>query len=426
MMRRTLKVAQREYIETVKTKTFLISLFIAPLIIAGIVFFTRRMVKDKGGPRRALNVAVTDLTQELSEQIRASFEQYNESSSARKLKLHEVPSDVESFEETAEEQKERLRERQLDVYVVVEEDVISGSGKMVLHMYGTKVSSFDAPFKIESLINQAVRNHRCKLQNVSRELLAELRRRVPTEHVEVGSARDEERVQQQGKRIAEMMVPFFFMYMMFLGVLLAAQPLLTSIIEEKSSRVVEVLLSAVSPFELMAGKILGLGGIGLTVVALWSGAAYLGARWQGINVEVGSGLLVYFAVYYVLGFLLFSSILAGIGSICNTLKEAQSLMMPVTLIFVLPLMSWFNLAQHPEGTYAKVLSFVPPLTPLVMVLRLSASSQVSVLEVIGSVAVLAASVLIAMWAGAKLFRTGILMYGKRPSVREVLRWLRQK
>ncbi|MHC4475261.1 MAG: ABC transporter permease [Planctomycetota bacterium] len=426
MMLRTLKVAQREYIETVKTKTFLISLFIAPLIIAGIVFFTRRMVKDKGGPRRALNVAVTDLTQELSEQIRASFEAYNESSSAREIKLHEVASDVESFEKTAEEQKERLRQRQLDVYVVVEKDVISGSGKMVLHMYGTKVSNFDAPFKIESLINQAVRNHRCKLQNVSPDLLAELRRRVPTEHVEVGSASDEERVQKRGKRIAEMMVPFFFMYMMFLGVLLAAQPLLTSIIEEKSSRVVEVLLSAVSPFELMAGKILGLGGIGLTVVALWSGAAYLGARWQGINVEVGSGLLVYFAVYYILGFLLFSSILAGVGSICNTLKEAQSLMMPVTLIFILPLMSWFNLAKHPEGSFAKILSFVPPLTPLVMVLRLSAGSDTLLLEVLASILLLAASVVVAMWAGAKLFRTGILMYGKRPGLREILRWLKHR
>jgi ABC-2 type transport system permease protein len=425
-MRRIAKIAQREYIETVKTKTFLISLFIAPVIIAGIVFFTRRVVKDKGGPRRALNAAITDLSGELAEQISTSFDRYNQSNPQRRIELEQLDCDQESFGAVAKAQKEKLRRRQLDIYVVVEKEAVNGRGKALFYMHGAKAADFDMPFKIRSLLDEAVVNYRCKERNVSPDLLAELRRGLAIEHVEVGSGDDKQRVQKHGRRIAEMMVPFFFMYMMFLGILLAAQPLLTSVIEEKSSRVVEVLLSAVSPFELMTGKILGLGAIGLTVVAMWSGTAYLGARWQGINVDIGGGLLTYFVVYYILGFLLFSSILAGIGSICNTLKEAQSLMMPITLLFVLPLMSWFNLAKHPEGVFARALSFVPPLTPLVMVLRLSASPDVPLAEVIASMVVLAVAVAAAMWAGAKLFRTGILMYGKRPAVREVLRWLRQQ
>jgi len=187
-----------------------------------------------------------------------------------------------------------------------------------------------------------------------------------------------------------------------------------------------VLLSAVSPFELMAGKIACLAGIGLTVTTLWGLGAYVAARRQGIDITVGPGLVVFFLVYYILGFTLFSAILAGVGSVCNTVKETQSLMMPVMLVFIIPLISWMKLAQDPNGTLAHVLSFVPPATPMVMMLRLSTGSSISPAEIIGSVLFLAASVLATVWAAAKIFRTGVLMYGKRPGLREVWHCLLEK
>jgi ABC-2 type transport system permease protein len=221
------------------------------------------------------------------------------------------------------------------------------------------------------------------------------------------------------------MVPFFFMFLMFMGIYANGQQMLTSIIEEKSSRVIEVLLSAVSPFQLMAGKILGIAGIGLTVIALWGIAAYATANWQGLNIEVPVELMLYFAVYYILGFLLFTSILAAIGSVCNTIKEAQSLMMPISFLFILPIMAWPLFVEHPEGTMAKAASFFPLLTPMVMILRISSSSDVSLIEILATMVVLAVAVLAVMWMSAKIFRTGILMYGKRPNLTEILRWLRQ-
>jgi ABC-2 type transport system permease protein len=136
-------------------------------------------------------------------------------------------------------------------------------------------------------------------------------------------------------------------------------------------------------------------------------------------------LMVYFVVYYILGYLLFSAILTGIGSVCNTIKETQSLMMPVMLIFIIPMIGWFKLVQSPDGTLARVLSFVPPVTPMVMVLRLAAGSNVLFVEIGASILVLAAAVLVVIWAAAKIFRTGILMYGKRPGPIEIIRWLRQ-
>jgi ABC-2 type transport system permease protein len=243
--------------------------------------------------------------------------------------------------------------------------------------------------------------------------------------MEVGDTDDAQRIESEGQRVVKFMVPFFFMYLIFMGIVGMGQHMLSSIIEEKNSRVIEVLLSALSPFQLMGGKILGLAGIGLTVTSLWAVAAYIAALWQGLSIDVTIELLLYFVIYYVLGFLLFSSILAGIGSICNTIKETQSLMMPIMMVFILPLLAWFKLVQDPGGTLARVLSFVPPLTPMVMILRLSAGFDIWVGEIFFSIVLLAAAVLATIWAAAKVFRTGILMYGKRPRLREVVRWLRQ-
>jgi ABC-type Na+ efflux pump permease subunit len=208
------------------------------------------------------------------------------------------------------------------------------------------------------------------------------------------------------------MVPFFFVFLMFVGTVNASQHLLTSVIEEKNSRVVELILSSVSPFQFMAGKILGLAAIGLGAVCFWGLVAYGAATYRGLVDIVTTTNVAYFLVYFILGFLLFSSVFVAIGSACNTLKEAQSLMMPVMLFLVVPMMAWMYFSQHPNAPWTVGLSFVPPLTPMVMMLRLAARPAMSVPLV--------------MWAAARIFRVGILMYGKPASPRELFRWLRAK
>jgi len=423
-MRKIVKVAQREYIATVRTKTFILGVLFAPIIVVTIIFFVGRVDKIDSGPRRPMDVALVDLSGELADEIAASFDRYNKSHTQRQLNL-QLEAEGTDFEQLNRQRKQKLRDGKLDIYVVVEPNIVGGYDKVRLYACGTAASDFDVPFTVENLINRAVVNRRCELESISPKLLAKLRRRVSTEFVDIGSTGRQERVKDKGARMVEMMVPFFFMYLMFFGIFVNSQQMLTSIIEEKSSRVMEVLLSSVSPFELMAGKILGLAGIGLTVVGLWAVAAYGAATWKGLEIGITTELTLYFVVYYILGFLLFSSILAGIGSVCNTLKEAQSLMMPVTLIFIIPLVSWFNLVRNPDSVFARSLSFFPPLTPMVMVLRLTASDSVLFMEVVFSVLLLIVSTVVVMWAAAKVFRTGILMYGKRPRLLEVLRWLRQ-
>ena len=425
-MRRILKVAWREYVETTKTKTFLLGVLATPAIIGLILYVASRVERHAAGPQPAKHVAVTDLSGELSDEIKQPFENYNSSHPQRQFRLQQVAGDEGSRDQVETAQKDTLRRGQLDMYVVLDADVVAGGGKMRLYTRATKAADVDVVSIVRNLLQEAVVNRRCKLRDVAPELLAELRRGVPSEHVEVGAAAEEERVRSESQRIIGMMVPFFFMFLMFMGIFGMGQHLITSVIEEKNSRVIEVLLSALSPLELMAGKIAGLGGIALTVIAMWGVGAYAAARWRGLDLNIPVEILPYFFVYYVLGFLLFSSILAGIGSVCNTIKEAQGLMMPVSMLCILPMVTWFALIRNPTGTLARAMSFVPPLTPMVMILRLAAGAELTVLEVAASIVILAGSVLVAVWAGAKVFHIGILMYGKRPGVREILRWVRQK
>jgi len=419
-MQKILKIAHREYIETVKTKAFIISLLLTPVIIGAIVLINSRVSRSISGPRPPRKVAVTDLSKELSDEIKASFDEYNESHPDKQILLAELQAE-ESADASA---KDRVRKGQMDAFFVLDKDSVEGAGRIRSYTSGSKMSDLDLASIVENLLNRAVVNRRCKLRDVSPELLAELRRRVPTERIDISSDSDEKQT-GQGEQIIKAMVPFFFMFLMFMGIFANGQQMLTSIIEEKSSRVIEVILSAVSPFQLMTGKILGIAGIGMTVIALWSIAAYATASWQDLNIEVPVELILYFVVYYVLGFLLFSSILAAIGSVCNTIKEAQSLMMPISFIFILPIMAWPLFVEHPEGTMAKAASFFPLLTPMVMILRISSSSDVSLIEILATMVVLAAAVLAVIWLAAKIFRTGVLMYGKRPNLTEIFLWLRQ-
>jgi ABC-2 type transport system permease protein len=422
-MQKILKIAQREYIETVKTKAFIFGILMLPIMIGLIIFFVRRMLPDKAGPQPPVKVAINDLSGELAAEIEASFYNHNKDNPNRQIQLQQL--DIQQDSDKLEEQgRNKLRQGQVDFYVVMDKDILEGSGKIHLYTYKPKAGIIDMFPAIEYRFRRAVTNQRYQMQNLSRELLDKLGK-VPIVQMEIGSAEEQDRVQKDIDRVFKLIIPFFFMYLMFLGIFISGQQIISSVIEEKSSRVIEVLLSAVSPFELMDGKILGLAGTGITLVSLWAAAAFLTASSQGLNIEITAQFVIYFAIYYVFGFLLVSSILAGAGSVCNTIKETQSLMMPMTMIFIIPLLSWFKLVREPNGLMSRIFSFIPPLTPMVMVLRLSSGSEIWIVEIIASIILLVVTVFIAIWAAAKIFRTGILMYGKRLSVREICRCLLQ-
>ncbi len=239
------------------------------------------------------------------------------------------------------------------------------------------------------------------------------------------------------KDIALKWAPVAFVYLLWISVFMMAQMMLTNTIEEKSNRIIEVLLSSISPLELMTGKILGIAVTGLMVVGSWALFFALGIylmpsffpQSQGIIASLGLGsilanpaYLASFLVYFVLGFLLYASVLGGIGSVCNSLKEAQNLQQPVVLILIIPLLAMMPIASDPNGTLARVLSFIPPFTPFVMMNR--AGGPPATWEYALTSLLLLLTVWLTFRGAAKIFRIGILMTGKPPKLREMLRWLR--
>jgi ABC-2 type transport system permease protein len=422
-MRNILTIAQCEFIEMLKTKTFLISVLFAPLMMGGILFFAEKLAQRPAGPRAPMTVGLTDLSGQMTENIKNRLLDYNKKNASRQILFEslEAQNDPNTVQNRG---KAYLRSGKLNAYVVIDKDIITASGKVYFYTYKPKPSDADISWTVENMINDVVVEQRCKAQNIPSKLLNEIRY-VPTERIEIGETSQQQRVQSQSDMMMRMMAPFFMMFMIYMGIMVIGGQVLSSIIEEKSSRIIEIILSAVSPFEFMAGKILGLCGVGLAIVSLWTLAAFGTARTQNLAVDMTGLMFFYLIIYFVLGFVLLTSLMAAMGAICNTIKESQSLMTPVVMLLVLPMISWFNLVQSPNGLYAKVLSYIPPLTPLVMVLRLSSTSDVSVIEVIVSITWLFISMLAAIWFAGRVFRTGILMYGKRPSLREVFRWLRQ-
>jgi ABC-2 type transport system permease protein len=420
-MRKIYKVAQREFAEVVRTRTFLVGLLIIPIFIIGVILLSDKLGPRRDAPRPPVRVRVACPSAPLSEEIKSVLDEHNRSHPSASITYGVTPSNDAAAQERG---KEDLREGRLDAYVVLEGDLEGPEGTARFFTYKPRPSQVDVLLAVERLLREGVINRRYETRGLDRKMLDEISR-VSIQWAELGAGQGQERAQGKSQRMARMMVPFAFMYLIFIGIVGMGQHMVSSIIEEKNSRIIEVLLSAVSPFELMAGKIAGLAAVGLAVMALYGVAGYAAARWQGLRIDVGADLVAYGLVYYVLGFVLFSAILAGIGSTCNTIKETQSLMMPVMFVFIIPMLAWARLAQEPNGELARILSYVPPVTPMVMILRLSSGADVWIGEVVLSILVLIVGVLATVWAAAKVFRTGILLYGKRPGPREILRWLRE-
>ncbi|MBC8327180.1 MAG: ABC transporter permease [Planctomycetes bacterium] len=229
--------------------------------------------------------------------------------------------------------------------------------------------------------------------------------------------------------------PAGFVYLLWIALMSVVTMLLNNTVEEKSNRIVEVLLSSVTPGELMTGKLFGIAAVGLTMLLAWLVALVGILTWRaGPEAEVAnlllevikdSGLIVPFLGYFVAAYLLYAGIFLAIGSVCNTVKEAQNFMSPVMIVMIVPLLTMMFIPKDPNGTLATVLSWVPLYTPFIMMNRWG-SADLPMFDLIGTSIVLAVSVVIMIWLTGKIFRTAILRTGQPPKLLEMLRWVKSK
>lgn len=226
--------------------------------------------------------------------------------------------------------------------------------------------------------------------------------------------------------------PLGFVYLMFVAMITVAQMLLSSTIEEKSSRIFEVLLSSVTSGELMVGKLIGVAGVGVTMLLAWLTCLFVVLNWFGndaseiavplIKVVFAPSVLTPLVAYFLLGFLLYASLLLALGSLCNTIKEAQNFMGPVMMAMMVPVFAMVFVAKDPNGMLAHILTWIPPFTPFVMMNRIGGNP--SGIEVAGTLAMLVVCVILMLWIAARIFRNGVLRTGAPPKFVELLRLLR--
>jgi ABC-2 type transport system permease protein len=210
------------------------------------------------------------------------------------------------------------------------------------------------------------------------------------------------------------------MMLMFL-IMTSGQLLIRSVVEEKQNRVIEVLLSSCSSQDLMTGKILGLSGLGLVQMGVWM-LGILAIMLRSGELSLQFDILLLSFLYFALGYLLYAAIFVTAGSPVTTEQEAQQITSYVSLLLVFPIVLALPAMQNPDATFIKVLSFIPVLTPAFMVLRMPIEMP-DTWEIVGTLAVLAVSALVMMWVAGKVFRIAILVYGKRPSLRQLYVWI---
>jgi ABC-2 type transport system permease protein len=419
-VRRLWLVATREYVENVRTKTFLIAVFMTPVMFALSLLIPPVLGMVKPSIRA---IAIVDTTARLGEPVKAELEKpggEDEHPAYRVELVVPTGGDASAREDAAQTlasgYDERVKHGDLFAWVRIRPSALTRDGPSTEYRTGNLVD-----FDVQAHVLRAVRNAADAVliqeRGVPPDAAALLKKKIPYDtysvlaHTKAGSA-------------AAAITPFFFALLLFLTIVAMSQALITSTLEEKGSRVVEVLLSSVSPFELMGGKILGTCLVGLTLMTIWTIGVVAAVAANGLLSLVDGGQLLLCVLYYLLGFGLIASLMVAVGSACNTLKEAQNLVSPLMVILTLPMLFWIVVAKDPHGSVATFLSFVPFFTPFWMMMRIAGATPPPAWEIAASLAVLALSTWVAARLAARIFRVGVLLYGKPPSLREIVRWMR--
>jgi ABC-2 type transport system permease protein len=413
------KVAKREYLDRVRKKSFLIATILGPVLMAGWILVPGLLMQH--APEGRMVMAVVDLTQSLYAGFEASLDDTLPDGS-RMFILRNAPATADGLDGAKKELSAEVAAGAIEGYIVFPPDIVE-KGKATY--FGKKVSNIRTLERIENALNETVVAKRLAVQGLEYAKVTEMLKRVNVETVQV--LKGEEKA---GGFEQTFMTNIIFIMILYMTILLWGIAVERSIIEEKNNRVVEVLLSSLKPFDLMAGKILGVGAVGLTQYAIWgifavgvsSYALSSGQFAQFVSFEPVA--IAFFVLFFVLGFLFYSTMFAGIGAICNTDQEAQQLQTPINMCLAVTFLVPLAVMQNPDGTFATVFSLIPFFAPILMFMRINVLMPPA-WQIALSVAILLASIYVAGILSAKIFRVGILMYGKRPDLREVFKWLRR-
>jgi ABC-type Na+ efflux pump permease subunit len=470
-MNKVLTIAWREFVAVVATKGFLIGLLLPPLLM-GVMLTLFPLLMNKKPPAVSGHIAVIDRAGGVAERLAAAFEP--EKVKARReaqvkegvkqgadrlnldpklteeatknlsrgpdinaitppptLSVVTLPSDADIEAEKAPilgvtgKETDASQDRRLVLLVIPPGSVHAKPDAPADEPY-EQYQLFVAP-RLDLEVQQDIRDQ---------VATAIVDARLASASFDVSKVRslmkrpggDSKAVTREGDRssneLAKILVPASFMILLWISVFTSGQYLMTSTIEEKSNRVMEVLLSAASPLQLMMGKVLGKGAVGLLIIALYGSVGGIALVAFAFTHLLEWQTIIYLAVYFVCAYFIVASLFVAVGSAVTELVEAQTLQTPVMLVLMVPMMLWLPIMRNPNSAFSQVCSFMPLINPFVMVLRLSGSEPIPFWQVPASMLVSVLTVVVLVWAAAKIFRIGVLMYGKPPNFATLLRWVR--
>lgn len=404
-----------------RTKWFWVATLIGPIFFAAILVIPVLMARS-GGVRR---IAVVDDTP-----TRFGTRVAEDLSSGRSFRARPVPAALGVLDSLTSE----VEAKRLDGFLILPSDVIE-TGRAEYR--GSNVSSIQAVEDLQRALNRMIVKARLEREGVNPAVVdrAQIRILLDTKKI----ARGRTTAESAG---GSFIMAYVMAVLLFMAILLYGVNVMSSVLEEKTNRIMEVLVSSLKPFEMMLGKVLGAGSVSFLQFVIWAGSARLlisqrGAllRALGAGPDASGGAagfqmpaipgatIAVFLVYFLGGFLLYSAMFAAVGAMSRNEQEARQAQQPVTFMLMIAYLSIFALTNDPSSTFSRALSMIPFTAPIAMPVRWTAGS-VPLEELVLSIAILVAGIAGVTWVAARIYRVGILMTGKRPSIKELVRWVR--
>jgi ABC-2 type transport system permease protein len=415
MIAKLLAVVRREYLERVRSRAFIVATIIGPILMGGIMVLPVFVMRPGG---KLLRVAVLDAGGELQAEVEEALRGAR-LEDKRRFDVLSAEGPVQAREAAL---KRAVLEARLDGYLLLPKDTVSAS---TASYFGRTVSNRMDLNLMSRTVEEVVVSHRLAEAGLDPGQVKKLTRGLDLHTIQLSAEGERE-----DRGLVAVFFPIILLMILYTSILMWGQVVMTSTIEEKSSRVIEVVASGVPPASLLAGKLLGVGAAGLTQYLIWSlsllgiSLAATGAVAAGVTMpEISPLILVSFTAFFALGFAFYASLYAAVGAAVNTVQEAQNFVFPIIIPLVLGLVCFPVVLEAPDGAFATVLSMVPFLTPLLMFMRIVVLTP-PWWQIALSIVVLVASILAVLWIAARIYRVGILMYGKKPTFPELMRWVR--
>lgn len=434
-MSKVLVVFKREYLAQVQSKSFLITLVMMPLLMAGSIL-VQSLVGD-GVDTKDRTIAVVDRTGVLFEGIkeRADVRNANEvnDESGKRVRprflLTAVAPEADPVKQDLELSR-RVKSKELFAFVEIGKSLTSSKPDAkadFVRYYSDSPTDREFVRWLYGPLNQLALSRRFEEARLSADVVEGAIRPIDVSNLglvtvdETGKVKDAE----EADRISAFLVPYGFCMLMFMSVMVSGPQMMQNIIEEKMQRIAEVLVGSIPPFQLMLGKLLGVMAVSLTLISLYLAGGYFVADYYGKSDLLPMSQIAWMLAYGAIAMVMFGSIFSAIGAACSEIKDAQSLMMPVMIVVVLPLMLIVPVIQAPNSPLATWMSFFPPATPMIMVTRMAVPPGIPIWQPIAGIPLVLAFSAFCIFAAGRVFRIGLLSQGKAPKMSELMKWVVQ-